>query len=159
MLRKLFPVKVLRVISPAVALAVAAFSTGCSTIFSGSSQTVLVTTAPAGRTVYYEGMPVRDGEYLVVQKRFEAPQMNIGNDERQYLVPMAYGPDPWLIGDAVLMFVFLVPGLVAVGVDLGTGSWRKLESPQRFHVGAISANRPAPPEEDERPRARRDRMR
>lgn len=37
---------------------------------------------------------------------------------------------PWLIGDAVLLVPFILPGVVAFIVDFGTGAWRHDEFPQ-----------------------------
>ncbi len=31
---------------------------------------------------------------------------------------------PWLIGDALLLIPFLIPGVIAFCVDFGTGAWK-----------------------------------
>lgn len=109
-------------------------STGCAAVFSGTNQNVRVITTPPGKTVYFNGMRVKDGEMLTVQKHFREPEFNIGAPERPVMYPMHYDPDPWLIGDGVLLFFFLIPGLIALGVDFGTGAWRNLEDPQNVYA-------------------------
>jgi len=116
--------------------AIAFVHTGCAAIFSGQSQTVTIRTVPEGRTVYYQGMAVNDGDVLTVRKRFKAPEVNIGDSNRPQFVELDYGPDLWLIGDCALLIFFLIPGLVALGVDFGTGAWRDLDDHQVLYVGA-----------------------
>ena len=43
---------------------------------------------------------------------------------------MKYGVDPWVIADTCLLFLGILPGVIALGVDFGTGAWRKLDNPQ-----------------------------
>ncbi len=107
---------------------------GCCTIFNGTSQTVRVITHPEGKTVEYKGMNINDGDVFTVQKEFQTPEFNVGADGRPVMVSMDYGPDPWLIGDAALLLFFIIPGLVALGVDFGTGAWRNLEDPQHVYM-------------------------
>lgn len=114
--------------------AVLVFSTSCATIFSGTSQTVHINTIPEGHTVYFDNVAVEDGQVVNVRKRMKTPEVNIGTPERPYFVEMDYSPDPWLIGDGLLIIVGVIPGLIAFGVDFGTGAWRKLEQQQRFYV-------------------------
>ena len=37
---------------------------------------------------------------------------------------------PWLWGDAGLLLLGIVPGVLAFGVDFGTGAWRHLDDDQ-----------------------------
>jgi len=103
---------------------------GCAAVFSGTSQTVRVVTRPEGGSVLYEGRRIEDGQSITVSKKFAAPQFNVGDAERPLMVEMGYSMDPWVLGDGAMLFVFVVPGLVGGGVDLGTGAWRKLDDPQ-----------------------------
>lgn len=114
--------------------AVLNWTTGCATIFSGTSQTVRVVTTPPGKTVYYQGMSLKDGQMFTVQKHFREPQFNVGTTTRPIMTPMNYDPDPWLIGDAALFLLGILPGVVALGVDFGTGSWRNLNDPQNVYA-------------------------
>lgn len=93
-----------------------------------------VLTQPEGGTVIYQGREVRHGEAITVQKGFDAPQFDVGDEDRPVMVDMTHSMDPWLIGDGALLFVFIVPGLVGGGVDFGTGAWRRLDDPQVVHL-------------------------
>jgi len=109
-------------------------SVGCAAIFRGTSQTVRVITTPEGKSVYYQGMKINDGDMITVQKHFDHPQFNVGQPDRPIMASMNYDPDPWLIGDCVLLFFFIIPGVVALGVDFGTGAWRNLDDPQQVYA-------------------------
>jgi len=109
-------------------------SVGCAAIFRGTSQTVRVVTTPQGQSVYYRGMKLNDGDLFTVQKHFDTPKFNVGEANRPIMYSMNYDPDPWLIGDCVLLVFFLIPGLVAIGVDFGTGAWRHLDDPQQVYA-------------------------
>ena len=108
--------------------------TGCATMVSGAVQTVTVKTTPAGRTVYFEGSKVADGERVTITKRFQKPQFNVGTAERPVMVDLGYGLDPWLLGDCGLAIFYLVPGIIAGGIDVATGCWRKIDDIQRVSV-------------------------
>lgn len=103
---------------------------GCATIMRGDPQTVRVTTNPPGRTLYYQGRRVSDGEHLTVTKQFRTPQFNVGHSDSPVVADLGYSVEPWVLGDAGLALLFLLPGLIAGGVDIGTGAWRKLDDPQ-----------------------------
>ncbi len=109
-------------------------TSGCATIIRGRGQTVNIITNPADRTVYYQGRPVSHGQNLIVSKQFESPKFNVGTDQGPIEVQMTYDMDPWLIADAALLFVFIIPGVIALGVDAATGAWRNLHSPQIVYV-------------------------
>ena len=117
-----------------IALALSAlllFSTsGCATMFGGMSQMVVVRSQPAGGTVKYRGRNVSDGQSVVVDKDFQTPEFHVD----AVPIPMQYEPNPWLVADGVLLFFFIVPGVVAFGVDFGTGAWRNLRGTQVVHV-------------------------
>lgn len=109
-------------------------SIGCAAIFRGTSQTVTIRTIPEGKTVMFQGVRIKDGGTIHVSKRFDAPEFNVGAEGRPYFVEMHYSPDPWLIADCVGLIFYIVPGLIALGVDFGTGAWRHLENPQIVYV-------------------------
>lgn len=105
-------------------------SNGCATLLRGTSQSIVVKTTPPGRSVLYQGRKVADGEMVLVQKQFEPPRFYVGAAP----VDMHYDPDSLLLGDAGLLLFFVVPGLIALGVDFGTGAWRNLHSTQMIAV-------------------------
>lgn len=107
---------------------------GCATIVRGTTQTVHVATTPPGRTVMYQGVEVADGDLITVRMQFEPPRFNVGDMERPVLVDMTFDPDPLLIADAAFLLLFVVPGLVALGVDFSTGAWRNLHYNQHVYI-------------------------
>ncbi len=109
---------------------------GCAAMFSGRTQRVLVVTHPEGGIVQYKGATVSDGEVVVVTKKFEEPKFVLTGEGPPLQVPFTYDPDPWLIGDAVLLFVppGLIFGLIGFGVDVLTGAWRDLDDPQQVYM-------------------------
>jgi hypothetical protein len=116
-------------ILPCVLLVLLAFSsTGCATMFRGRSEQVTVRTDPSGRTIYYQGRSVGHGESLHVRKEFETPQFQLHGSGGA--VPLEYNPDPWLIGDAAFLLLGIIPGVIALGIDIGTGAWRNLADEQ-----------------------------
>ena len=108
--------------------------TGCAAMFDGNSQRVTVVTTPPGRSVFYRGLKVSDGEVIRVRKRFGTPQFNVGESKRPLMEDMEYFPHAWLIGDAALLLLGIIPGLIAGGIDFGTGAWRNLDDVQHVIV-------------------------
>jgi hypothetical protein len=44
---------------------------------------------------------------------------------------------PWLIGDALLLLPFLIPGVIAFCVDFGTGAWKHdAYAPEEVHTAS-----------------------
>ena len=115
---------------------------GCATISRGTSQTVTVITQPPGRIVSYEGRTVSHGETITVEKRFKAPQFNVGDVRHPVMIDLTYTTDSWLIADTALLLLGIVPGVIALGVDLGTGAWRHLDEEQVVTIPAQLAYKP-----------------
>lgn len=109
-------------------------TSGCATLFGHRVQTVRVITIPEGQTVYYERMEISDGESVTITKHLEAPRFNVGSQRRPVLVNVQYDPDVWLIADTLLLFFGGLPGVIALGVDFGSGAWRNLHDPQVVNV-------------------------
>ncbi len=107
---------------------------GCATILRGTHQTVTLVTNPAGETVLFQGRTVKDGESFNVDKHVEEPTVYLNDSGRPIEVQLKYDPDVLLVADGALLFVFVIPGLVALGVDFATGAWRDLHSQQLVYV-------------------------
>ena len=69
-----------------------------------------------------------------MQLTVKGKQFNVGDARRPLMVELQFDPDRWLIGDAVLLLFGILPGLIAFGVDFGTGAWRDLYPVQRVNV-------------------------
>ncbi len=113
-----------------IAAAVVASAPGCAAIFRGTTQTVTIRTDPPGRSVHYQGLEITDGSAVSIRKRAEEPRVYVGAWSRE----LSYEPDPLLIADAALLVVFVIPGIVALGIDFATGAWRDLDDVQRIYV-------------------------
>jgi len=117
-------------------------TSSCAAIIRGTTQTCHVVTDPPGQTVVYNGREVNDGETITVQKHFDPALIHAGDDNRHVFVELKYDPDPLLFCDAALLPLGVVPGLVALGVDLGTGAWRDLHNPQVVYIStSVAASR------------------
>ena len=117
---------------------------GCATIMSegGEERALTISSSPDGASVY-----VRQGG-ADWQKQASSTPTTIYLDpssQADYSVKVeldGYKPattfvgtevDPWFFGSLGLILLFVIPGLVATGVDLATGAWKKL-SRDHLHV-------------------------
>ena len=118
-------------------LAMIPLATGCATMFRGTTETVRVHTMPAGASIYHEQTRVADNETVTVRKRFTPPRFVSGQPGQRRETSLSFTPDPWLIGDAALLIPFIIPGVIAFGIDVGTGAWRDLDDEQRVHLPRV----------------------
>jgi hypothetical protein len=109
-------------------------TTGCALMFEDNLHTVRVVTQPNGRTVYFNGTAYNDGQTVVIDHDLETPRFNVGTPGSPRFQEIDYSVSPWLIGDGVLLVFFVIPGLVAFGVDMLSGAWRIPEDPQVVYV-------------------------
>lgn len=111
---------------------------GCATIMSdgGDDRPLTISSNPSGGTVY-----VRQGAADWQKQGGETPTtvfLDPTSGGADYSVKVeldGYEPatayvgtevDPWFFGSLGLIILFVIPGLVATGVDLATGAWKKL---------------------------------
>ena len=130
----------LRVLTPVVLSISLIFTSGCASMFRGTQETVMIRTVPGGEQVVINGATRQDGDFITIHKQLEAPYVYMEEDGRTILIPMTYDLDPWLIGDAGLLIFYVIPGLIALGVDFATGGWRNLHDVQVIHVSTSSAD-------------------
>jgi len=134
-----------------------AASVGCATLFSGREQTVTVRTRPAGGSVLYQGQRIEDGRAVTLRKEQKTPRFDVGAPDRPHYVDVTYQADLWLIGDAALLLLGVIPGLIAFGVDAATGAWRNIDAEQEIALPSAAAAETAPsgePREADRGRGR-----
>lgn len=122
-----------------LALGLSVLLSGCATLMTEKTQTVRVNTVPAGRAIYYQGAPVADGDSVVVRRDFRPPAFELEPGDNPRTFEMDYSVDPWVIGDAGLAIFFILPGVIAGGLDVATGAWRKLEPAQIIDIDAALA--------------------
>ncbi len=110
------------------------YFTGCAAIVNGSSQQVRIHTRPEGKTFYYDRVKYNDRDHITVHKEYMVSKVNVGTEQRPLDVQLQYNPDAWLIGDCAFLLIGLIPGVVALGIDFGTGTWRDYEEIQHITV-------------------------
>lgn len=110
-------------------------STGCATLIKGTSKNVVFLVYPEDGTVYYQGRPVRDGDSVTVNKSLRSEnQVNVGTRERPINMELKRDLEPWFIGSCALVLLFVIPGVVAIAVDLITGAALDPHTTQNFNV-------------------------
>ncbi len=121
----------------AAVLAVSLVATsGCAAMFRGRHQIVRLDIQPPGHVVVYEGRTLRSGDKITVEKWGEPPRVSFAGEKQSVQQDLQFSADPWLIADTALLLLGIIPGLIALGVDFGTGTWRKLDDPQRIYEPA-----------------------
>lgn len=136
----------MRGLTVALLLGVALGGSGCAAMFRGTSQTVTVVTDPPGGTVYYRGARVDDGERIAIRHQFRTPEFGLDGSRIPLTTSMSYDPDVWLVGDVGWFLLGGIPGVIAFGVDFGSGAWRRLDDRQLVRIPATTAAA-RPPEE------------
>lgn len=100
------------------------FTTSCATIFSGGRKNIRFESNPPGATVQINGIDVGKTPCVVPVKRKLSDQvvdMKLkGYQTRTFTLEKGMSGTMWL--DAVGLVLLVIPGLVAIGVDLATGS-------------------------------------
>jgi hypothetical protein len=117
---------------------------GCAALIRGTKEDVTVATRPNHRVIYYRDSPVEDGRTITVKKSAARPAFSEAPGLPEE--PMSYSIDPLILGDVALLALFIVPGAVALGVDLATGAWRNLDEQQVVFIDAGSDEMIATPE-------------
>lgn len=100
------------------------FQGGCAAIFDGTSDRVVIETIPAGRSFTYKGVSYNSGDSVTIHKEFKEPYILYGKN-KNLKAEIPSDVNAWLIGDCALLLFFFIPGLIALGVDFGTGAWRE----------------------------------
>lgn len=109
---------------------------GCATIISGDGpRTVEVSSTPAGATVFVRqsGDWTRHSDPTPTTVRVDAHDGPVGirlelDGYESTSTSIGTSVDPWFFGSLGLIVLFVVPGLVATGIDLYTGAWKKVET-------------------------------
>jgi hypothetical protein len=111
----------------------------CVAMFSGTVDTVVIKTMPAGKQFKYVGAVYKSGDQLSISKDIDGAFIMVG-ENYSTKIEVPYEPDPWIVGDCLLLIIFLIPGLIALGVDAASGSWRAYEKPITIAVPDSTPN-------------------
>ena len=113
---------------------------GCATIMSegGGDRPLHVSSEPAGATVYlkrggadWQRQPGLTPTTLYLDPSSSSANYQLKLELDGYEPALGYvnsDVDPWLFGSMALVLLFVIPGLVATGVDFATGAWKKLDT-------------------------------
>jgi len=114
-----------------MALVLTAISSGCCTIFSGRTQPINMNSEPQGAKVSVNNMNLGTTPCLVYMERnTQYPMLKFEKEGYKAKdVQMQRNLNAWLIGDACLCLIFIIPGVVALAVDFVDGSAFELYPP------------------------------
>ena len=112
-------------------------TSGCATMIKGTTQTITVHVDDENADVRYYGRPVPEGRLFRVEKRPGPPHVVYRTTDGDLQAPLEYDMDPLFIVDCLLLIPGVLPGVIAISVDLATGAWRDLH--QHQHVSEPSA--------------------
>ena len=104
------------------------FSTGCAAIFGSSQKPFDFTTEPPGADVYIDGQRMGVTPFTVILSNNDPVTVTFkkeGYAEVTCMLQPKTGAG-WVVGDALLLVFYIIPGLVAFAVDAGTGSWSQI---------------------------------
>jgi len=102
------------------------FQGGCVAMFSGTSDSVVIETTPAGKQFKYADAFYESGDRLSISKDIDGAFIMAGKDFGTKL-EIPHTADAWIVGDCLLLLLLIIPGVIALCVDAGSGSWRAYE--------------------------------
>src|SRR6516164_9781265 len=100
------------------------FSTGCATVFHGSSEKVTFTSDPEGANVYLDGMNAgfTPFEAPIDSRRNHTVEFKMDGYEPRNLAISSSAGAGWVVLDVVFLILF-----VPLIVDASTGNWGMLD--------------------------------
>ena len=103
-------------------------STGCAAIFGSSQKPFDFTSEPPGADVYINGERMGTTPLTLELSNNDPMTVNFkkeGYAEITCMLQPKTGAG-WVVGDALLLIFYIVPGLVAFAVDGATGAWSQI---------------------------------
>lgn len=102
------------------ALPLCALLASCGTIMNGGPFMVPVSSSPQGATVYYRRGAVGTTPCQVAMEPSDTELRFILDGHVMATIEVETGPNWWIVGNAL----FLLPGLIGLGIDLGNDAHR-----------------------------------
>ncbi|MCC5877415.1 MAG: hypothetical protein JJU11_14440 [Candidatus Sumerlaeia bacterium] len=125
----------------AVLFSLSSMLVGCATFESmnrGSSAVIVdLSNLPDGSQLTLNGRVVSERRTYQIKNEFRPAafvEKTADGDTVNHTLP--YQLNPWVFGNAPLFLFGILPGVVGVGVDYVTGSWRIYKSPAVFMEGS-----------------------
>jgi hypothetical protein len=121
-------------------------SMGCGAMFNSNTTTVPVRVAPAVQArVHVDGRYVGESPVSLELSSSQSHTIDIEADgfERQSTRIEASTSGGYVALDCVLVVFFVVPGIIALAVDGGSGDWKVLEE-RELSIQLVPSREPAP---------------
>lgn len=119
---------------------------GCGAMFNEPAPAIPVHVSPAGARIYVDGVYVAQAPSYVRLTAANPHVVQVAADgyEAQTIQVNSQANGGYIILDCLLILALIVPGIIALAVDGGTGAWRTLDV-QSLSVQLQPSARPAPP--------------
>ena len=156
----LAPSPLRRLLGIVLSIAMVHLSVGCGSLFNSQTTTVPVRVAPAVKArVHVDGRYVGESPVSIRLRSSESHTIDIEADgfERQRTRIESSTSGGYVALDCVLLVFFVVPGIIALAVDGGSGDWNVLEEkelsirlvPALEPAASTSSGRPSPCQHDD----------
>jgi hypothetical protein len=129
-----------------LAVIVVNLGTGCGAMFNEPAPAIPVHVTPPGARIYVDGLYVAQAPSYVRLTAANPHVVQVAADgyEAQTIQVTSQANGGYIILDCLLILALIVPGIIALAVDGGTGAWRTLDV-QALSIQLQPAARPAPP--------------
>lgn len=130
----------------ALSVALVTANAGCGALFNNSISTVPVSVSPAIKArIFVDGTLVGESPVNVRLTSADSHIVSVEGDgyERQTVRVDSHAGGGYIAADCVLLIFFLVPGIIALAVDGGSGDWKVLD-PDEISF-RLPASRASPP--------------
>ena len=129
----------------ALAVIVVNLGTGCGAMFNEPAPAIPVHTNPAGARIYVDGAYVAQTPSYVRLTAASSHLVQIAADgyDAQSIQITSQANGGYIILDCLLILALIVPGIIALAVDGGSGAWKTLDV-QALSIQLQPTAKPAP---------------
>jgi hypothetical protein len=113
-----------------LALALVTSNAGCGAMFNGSIATVPVSVSPSVRAkIFADGTLAGESPVKLRLTTADSHTVSVEADgyESQTVRIQPHAGGGYIVADCILLVAFLVPGIIALAVDGGSGDWNVLD--------------------------------
>ena len=145
MLRRVFDEARRLLLGVALAVIVVNLGAGCGAMFNEPAPAIPVHTNPAGARIYVDGAYVAQAPSYVRLTAANSHLVQIAADgyDAQSIQVTSQANGGYIILDCLLILALIVPGIIALGVDGGSGAWKTLDV-QALSIQLRPTAKPAP---------------
>jgi hypothetical protein len=130
-----------------LSLALVTLNTSCGALFNTSVATVPVSVSPSVKArIFVDGTLAGEAPVNVRLTTSDVHTVTVEADgyERQTVRIGSHAGGGYIAADCILLVAFLVPGIIALAVDGGSGDWNVLDPDQVFFRLPASRAVPSP---------------